>query len=1313
MSKIKKVAIGILSGIMIIFGMQSMSNAYFVGQNLTITYSQYASSSNIFCVEHGQALTEDNSYKIVSNVKIEGTKSTDHDGKTIDNWHNAKFAYILSADNGAYHDSGPVQNEIWNYGYTWMNNVGKNHNGLSLGFISSVPGNSYTATTNLDKEATNYANNIENGKKVTDNTKKDDIKVEAYDKDGKQYMRIGPFNWSFAGKLTEVSIYDQDSKTISGKLYSTFNGKTENWINVGDIKSNNDFYISIPADSGVSKITKVTGKMTVDVKAVNIWFLESTTGYKQNLIIREPYGATETVDLSFDYDIAILGNLKVIKINKDNTKITLPGVGFYIQNKSTGKYVKQATDGVISYVDKKEDATEFITDSKGEISIKNLIVGIYRAYETQNPNYGYKIIKEGQEKSVEVDKTAELKIPNDQVFVKLSGYVWVDKISGKQSYRNDLFKDNDYDSDDLLLDGIKVRLKNKTTGEVVKETTTANGGKYLFIDVLIEELENYYIEFEFDGLTYTNVVPHIDKDNGSKAAENATVRDNFNKNFSVVEGKSENTSITRDSKGNEKYTLSYNLDEKGHTAILINVNPESTITSNTDEANYVIKDKFAYGQEEIKNINLGLYEREQPDIKVMKDLHNVNVAINGYNHIYEYGQRINNAGVYEQGFNVGVKFSRDKQDEYGNMLYSAAVYKADYEYVNEQDRSKELKVYVTYQIRMQNSSDNLEVQVNNLVDYYDSRYTLIKVGTGLDEQRNVTGDISYTDTSYTDASYKKAIIDTNTKIKSQGYVDIYIQFMIDRETVSSIIDDVNNVNNTVKDLNNVVEINSYSVFDKEGKVYAGVDENSNPGNAVPGKVTTYQDDTDSAPGLRLEVANAREMVGKVFLDSTSNELMTGEVRLGSGEYEEGEKGIEGVKVTLTETTGSQKVYEATTDANGDFLISGFIPGDYTVTYTWGDETYTVQNYKGTVYDSTRDQNDKNWYKSNVDKRQTDAIDNYNVEQEAPKGSRLQIDEEIKTGNITRTKMDSTTPIMGIGVEYETSYPASIGDKYTYRIQNIDFGIVERARQSLDLNKRVKTLKLDVGYTIVDVTIDEDGKMTGQTKYVTYMGPSPLTMPNNGFVKLELDSELIHGAKLMVGYEIKATNNSELDYLSEKFYKYGIKEGNLVTITPSAIIDYLDKDWGFNPEENTAWEIKTLDEIKDIVAETVYNNENSSIAEKTILYTEVLKEEKLEPTKSATVMLNVSTELDNSNEISLDNETEVAKVEKTGGSKLDSTPGNYVPGTGKTESDDDMAETVIVTPSTGANLNFILPVMLGVSLLVILAAGVVLIKKKIL
>ena len=1045
--------------------------------------------------------------------------------------------------------------------------------------------------------------------------------------------------------------------------------------------------------------------MRINVKGVNIWFLENINYYNQNMIKREPYDTTDNIKISFDYDVPLLGNLKVVKVNKDNHEFKLSGVGFYIMNNELGKYIKQDENGNISYVDTKEEATEFITDANGEISIKNLVVGTYTAYETKNPNYGYEFITEGKTTTIEKDETTVFIIENKQIYVKLSGFVWVDKISGKQSLRNDYYDTdyhpevNDYvDDNDILLDGVTVRLKDRTTGETVMEAVTANGGKYQFIDVLIENLENYYIEFEYDGLTYTNVIPHLEnEENGSKSAENSTVRDEFNKDFSTIEGATQNTGITLDENGNKVHDLNYNLDQNNHTATLIN-NGQYLITGNTDETGYSIRDNFTYGMEEIKWINQGLYEREKPDMSLIKDLENVRVTVNGYEHVYNYSQRFVNQGEYGDGFNVGVKFG----NKYGSMSYTRAIYKADYEYINEQDKSKELKVYLTYRIGLRNESTNLITRINSIVDYYDSNYTLLKAGTQLDGNGQITGtELTHTDTSYNN-EYSKTVINTNTRIEAQKQADIYVEFELDREQVVTLLNDG-------EVLDNVAEINSYSVFDGNGSVYAGIDSDSNPGNSIPENEATYEDDTDSAPGFKLEVADARTLSGKVFLDSTTGELMTGEVRQGTGAYEDGELGIEGVEITLTENTGSGKIYTATTDANGDFLITDYIPGDYTLTYTWGDETYTVQNYKGTVYDSTRDQTNKQWFKENVDDRKTDAIDDYNLRQ--------QIDEELKhltsSTQTTIDKMNSTTPTMGIGVEYDSVYTASSGDRYTYEIRNVDFGIVERARQKMDLSKRVGSVKVTLanGQVVVDATIDEDGNVNGQSNYVIYMGPSESAIPANGYVRIELDNELIQGATLEVGYVITTENLSELDYLSENFYKYGIVEGEVVTITPSAIIDYLDNDWAFENEKNPDWQVKTKEDLPGLVAEVVYNNENSTINDKTILYTESLKQNALKPTESASVNLNVSKLLTTSDDLSFDNETEITTLDKTGGSKTEGTPGNYIPGTGKTEPDDSTAETVVVTPSTGANLNFILPITVGVIALIVLGVGVVIIKRK--
>ena len=94
------------------------------------------------------------------------------------------------------------------------------------------------------------------------------------------------------------------------------------------------------------------------------------------------------------------------------------------------------------------------------------------------------------------------------------------------------------------------------------------------------------------------------------------------------------------------------------------------------------------------------------------------------------------------------------------------------------------------------------------------------------------------------------------------------------------------------------------------------------------------------------------------------------------------------------------------------------------------------------------------------------------------------------------------------------------------------------------------------------------------------------------------------------------------------------------------------------------------------------------------------------------MLNVSRELTTTEEISLDNETEIVRLDKTGGSKPKSIPGSFIPGTMPIETDESIAETTIVTPATGEDKNYILPIMIGTTALIILGAGVWIIKKKV-
>ena len=181
------------------------------------------------------------------------------------------------------------------------------------------------------------------------------------------------------------------------------------------------------------------------------------------------------------------------------------------------------------------------------------------------------------------------------------------------------------------------------------------------------------------------------------------------------------------------------------------------------------------------------------------------------------------------------------------------------------------------------------------------------------------------------------------------------------------------------------------------------------------------------------------------------------------------------------------------------------------------------------------------------------------------------------------------------------------------------------------------------------------------------------------------------------------------------------------MTPTGIIDYLDRNWSFDSKayENT-WKVMSANgennDISQWVVEEVIKGEGSTIGEKMILYTDTLKQNNLIPknaqnkgnlTDEATVDINVSKVLTTTDEISLDNEAEEVEVTRTGGATLETTLGNYVPGSGAKESDNSMAERTIVTPATGENLNYIIPIVVGTTAFIILGAGIIIIKKKIL
>ena len=1285
-----------------------------VGHTVTAIFDDMLARDDLYCIQQGIGMEGKITYTVSKYVKIVGNTMTCN-GIQVNSVENGKIAYILNKAEGygpEYLNETIGQISLWHHINYWdkaINNINPNlgfninHLGNEDSELINKYGNRWSEVEGYITDAAKYSLNIGNEEQITqDRTDKNNIRVTGYTENGTSYVRVGPFKWEFSGDIQNIKVYG-DNEEISNIKFSKFEGNNEIRFNdCSQIKSGEEFYLNLIANSDFTKITKISAETRINtpIYSSEIWFLESVE--KQNLILVNPgEQSPRPISADFIYNIPLTRDLCIEKVDSRDSSIELAGVGFKIQNKETQKYVRKQ-NGQITYVDNVNSATEFITDANGQIKIEGLIIGTYLAYETKNPNYGYEEIDECIEIPASIYKKV---ITNEQAYIKISGYVWKDIQSTKQTIRNDLYRKDSLDDKDTAFNGIVVRLKNMD-GNVIKETTTGEkglyseieGGEYIFRDVLVEQLSNYYVEFEYDGLIYQSVIQHIDVDRGSKATDKVE-REILDRNFKNVNATGENKVNV-----NNQYEIIYN--ETVNNATSIKDSSACTLHANTKDAGYDISTHFSAGTVEIKNINLGIYEKPQADLSVTQDLENVNVGVNGYWHIYKYAKRNFADSGYDANnqstWNVGVKFKNSYTG-----TYKRAIYKSDLDYERPDDRNKELQVYLTYKIAISNESSYI-TKANSVIDYFDNRYTVVNVGTGLDEQNNITGNLSYQNPQRYDDKYQKCIINVNATVRSGESKYIYVQFKLDRSAVLQIM-------NNKETLSNRTEINSYTVFkDNNGHTVAAVDKDSVPGNTKVEKIETYEDDIDSAPPIQLELADPRKITGTVYVDSTTGELLTGQIRQGNGIFDDGEIVVKDVIVTLHEINNSISDIEAKTDDNGNFEISGYIPGQYTITYIWGDKTYTVQNYKGTVYDLSRNQNNMYWYKEDVETRKTDAIDNYDIRKNIDKEISeitdntiyAQIADAYEGGNnhngITITKMNSTTPTMEFGIEYDTTITDGTIDRVEFIVKNIDFGIVERARQQLDVIKRVSSFKITLanGQVLVDATVDENGELQGTLNYVTYMGPSTSNgYSNKGFIKAEIDNELIEGATLESEYEIKFINNSEIDYMSEEYYKYGTKRGNIVTLTPSAIVDYLDKKLAFEQSKNVDWKQITVEELNSLHAVKIGDTDflNSRI----FLYTEKTATA-IEPKETISVKLNVSKLLTTSEDLSFNNDVETVTIKKPATTEHKGSVVKYFP--------TDDAEEIYITPSTGEDRDYLLPITFGIVILAVLGTGVFIIKK---
>ncbi len=1300
-----------------------------IGSTFKLNYSSLTSNNSTYCIQHNKKLRkEEKSYTLKKYIEIDGKYATvykDSNGSSynVKSDLNAQVAFILNTQ-GGYGKAGEnsdTQNALWHITNSWVT-------ALSLG--KSYSGNDKIGANTINKRAVEYADSIGDNKMssstgstsltVTGATNKNNLTVV----DVGEYYRIGPFNWNFQGTVEEVTVIGDNGDVASSNVrFVKYSGNTANVIDKTEIATGESFYVDVNSKANMKEFKgiKIKTKSEADstkVYGAKIWMLESSAYQNVIYVDVESKELPATGEGTEEYSVPLTINIGLNKVDDRDEKIPLDHVGFKLKASvyRDGNWVTRYMGNDLKWsVSNIEQAKIFYTDKDGKlnatISGETTAENSMKAVEATNDKYGY---AQNIGKEFTLNKEHEVKITNHQYKVKLSGYVWLDTETGKTTLRDDQYKQED-DNDGEGFNGITVYLRDKNGNEIKRTTTSElglyseiNGGEYQFVDVDLDAIqkEEYYVEFEYCGLRYQSVAAKLTQNNGSKAIDTAT-RNVLDSKFTSVDGNGTQSLNINGVTVNYNNTVNYSSSIKDCSGC--------NVYARTNEAGFNIYNSFTPGAEEIRYVNLGLFKKAQTDYSLMQDLYNVRVSVNGFSHIYRYGSvRYTNNGNdvnADSSWNVGVKFQKN------NGTYKRAIYTADAEYEAPNHKDNELKVYVTYKIAVNNESTYLG-RINSIVDYADKNFDMIAAGTAIDDKDNITGNLQYGNKQEYNDKYSKYVIDINTELTPGQAKFVYVQFQLNREAVLKIV-------NNQEVLNNVAEINSYTTF-KDNNTQtpvAVVDKDSVPANITVGKIDTYEDDTDAATSLKLELKNARSIVGTVFVDNAT--VNKDNERLGNGIYDNGEATVAGVKVRLDEIGKDDSSYdgeriskEVTTDENGNFKIEGYIPGNYNLTYTWGNKTYKVQYYKGTIYDESRDQNDKEWYKKDVNTRKTDALDNIDtrktIDAEMRKITRNNAEDEINkayegTSDVIKTtSMDSKTPAMSFSVEYETTITDGNDDKVEFIVKNVDFGIVERAKQLMDISKRVSAFKITLanGQVLMDAEVTEDGKLKGSHSNLSYMGPTNTNGINvNGILRAELDSELIEGATVEVTYAIKVTNVSEKDYDSPNYYLYGNKKGaQLIKNSVTGVIDYLDGKIVFVPDDT--WEKKENTFIEEVNASEKGNTDYLNSIK--TYYTSKLQKD-LAPGESNEVTLKASKLLTSSEDNTFDNKTEIVDVTRKDGD-FTGTPVKVTWNNGKFFFDTDNAEKTVIIPSTGENRNYVLPTVIGIIAVAIVGVGVFFIKK---
>lgn len=851
-------------------------------------------------------------------------------------------------------------------------------------------------------------------------------------------------------------------------------------------------------------------------------------------------------------------------------------------------------------------------------------------------------------------------IITNRKWINISGYVWEDVPNSKNNIYNDrydgyskgveAYKDENGNAtidasssyEQIITKNIKITLKyrvqknyNKNKDKSIQEISQKDiaNGVYTFKKVDASQLANYYIEFDYSAYNesnnskkdnqYITCIPYLAITNGSKALIN------------------EEDLCLKDEDLIEKANTGKYLGE-----ILNNKNRRETFYSENNGKDPIIN-----------NVNLGIKRIPDTDFEISNNLDSVIVSVNGYTFTYKYGEKgvTTDSDIPDSLPKVNWQSKTDK------YAYTRSIYPSDIYTLDSEDCDEKIKIEVVYKISITNTTKynikylyqevNLQLDNNGAEDIFDPyRYEVESDWSGgytSNSQRH--GYLNQKKYGNPIKNYKDFYIRFTVK-------DDAVKDILEGETYEKFPTKAR-----IKAYHNYKRVDYYWVWKNGYATPTSSEVNhqtvtkTHEEEAPYLKLTKSEDRTISGKVFEdiktQDYESTKEPLGNGVVDNNEKKVSNVKVELGiyNGEdftptklypfygengvmkaYETEEvNGADGKKVEKFKKDQNNKLIlksnldnhfdkaETKTSEDGTYSFSGVLPGEYYVRFTYGDGTQEIidgtkrtkvysNDYKSTIIDSNIAKIIDNAYNSILNK----GGYRWYLNEELNKKERNLATDELtdspfeytQSVDFTTTNIDikgevkASTPKISVPIEFDEKNSANATDEVTNysksKFSNMNFGIIEKPKLRVNIKKNISNVKL----TLQNGQVLIDGNPTQNIPYVANLD-TEWNKIGSHYAKVEIDNQYMYGSILEIEYTLTITNNSDITYADESYYKYGNyfmaekteeeKKAKEAKVDIQELLEYLDPSlsWVLNGND-TKYEKKV---IKTTLEQTYTNS----------------------------------------------------------------------------------------------------------------------------